>query len=386
MDFSLTETQEIFKSTAKKFFEQKCTVEALQAFENEEDRYSESLYKELADLGFLGLVIPEKYGGFDGSLMDLALVLEEAGYATLPSPFLSTLSFGVFPILKYGTEEQKKKLLPAMASGEITITGALSEGHVHYDLKNVQSVAEKVDGGYVLNGTKAFVPFARSSQHMLTLARVKGQKGTKEELIIFLVETNKKDIAIDPLKSIGPGSLYEVSFNDTFVSNENIVGDLHYSLEVTKDILQQATALQCVKMVGVLRKALELTSSYVKERKQFNVPIGSFQSVKHRLADMYTIVEGGYLATFQSISLLEENLDADKKIATAKAWLSKEGQKVLVGAHQLHGGMGVEVDYPLQFCFRHFKHMQLTLGTAPYHLQQIGKNLAAEKEVNVIRS
>src|SRR5699024_7122547 len=163
MEFSLNETQEMFKSTARKFFIEKCTLSNLRAFENESDKYSETLYKEIADLGFVGLIIPEEYGGVGGSLMDLALVLEEAGYATLPSPFFANLVYGTLPILKYGSEEQKQKLLPKIASGEIIISGAFSEPQVNYDYRHVNTVANKVDGSYKLSGSKLFVPFAKTA-------------------------------------------------------------------------------------------------------------------------------------------------------------------------------------------------------------------------------
>jgi len=377
MEFSLNETQEMFKSTARKFFIEKCTLSNLRAFENESDKYSETLYKEIADLGFVGLIIPEEYGGVGGSLMDLALVLEEAGYATLPSPFFANLVYGTLPILKYGSEEQKQKLLPKIASGEIIISGAFSEPQVNYDYRHVNTVANKVDGSYKLSGSKLFVPFAKTADYFLTLVRTNDSEvGSEAGLSLFLVENTPENVTVTDLPSISPDSIYEVEFIDANVSTEDLLGEVNEAWENTNEIIQTATGLQTIEMAGVLRKALDITTSYVKEREQFNVPIGSFQSVQHRLAEMYTIVEGGSLAAYQSITKIESGLSAEKEIAVAKSWLSKQGLFVLTGAHQLHGGMGVEMDYPLQFCYRQFKNMQLTLGSDTFHLQQIGKNIA----------
>lgn len=388
MDFALDEIQEEFKNTSQKFFEEKCTVADLRKFEASKNKFSSELYKELADMGFLGLVIPEKYGGFDGRLMDLAIVVEEAGRATLPSPFLSTISYGVLPILQYGTEEQKQQLLPLIAEGNLMVSDALSESQAHYDLKNVTAYAEKNSGGeYSLSGTKLFVPYASSSQYLLTLAKTSEVTGDDGEgLSLFLVKRDQRGIKTTPLDAIGTEGLFEVAFENVTLSDSDMLGQEGQGLALTEQILQTATALQCIEMTGLLRRTLDVTSEYVKDRMQFGRPIGSFQSVQHRLGDMYTVVEGGSLVAYHAIWRLDEGLPAENEVAIAKSWLGKEGHQVLTGAHQLHGGMGIDMDYPLQFCFRRFKSMQLNLGSAPNHLKQIGKTLSSTEEKTKIHS
>src|SRR5699024_2884377 len=233
------------KNTSQKFFEEKCTVADLRKFEASKNKFSSELYKELADMGFLGLVIPEKYGGFDGRLMDLAIVVEEAGRATLPSPFLSTITYGVLPILQYGTEEQKQELLPLIAEGNLMVSDALSESQAHYDLKNVTTYAEKNSGGgYSLSGTKLFVPYASSAQYLLTLAK------TPKGLSLFLVKGDQNGIKTTPLNSIGTEGLFEVAFENVTLSDSDMLGQEGQGLELTEYILQTATALQCVEMTG----------------------------------------------------------------------------------------------------------------------------------------
>lgn len=376
MEFSLSEVQEMFKSTARKFFKEKCTVSSLRASETS---FSPDLYKEITDLGFLGLLIPEEYGGAGGSLMDLALVIEEAGRAALPSPFVSTIMYGLIPILQYGTEKQKQELLPRIAQGELIFTGALSEQQAHYDLKHIRTSAAKTGGEYSLSGTKLFVPYAQSAHYMLTLARTTETHDRNDEgLSLFLIDSKQAGVSSSALSSIGSDQLFEVNFQNVQLSEISILGEGNNGWPLTQQIIQTATALQCIEMVGVLERALEVTNEYVKERVQFGRPIGTYQAVQHRLSDMFTIVEGGRLAAYHAISRLEAGLSAEKEISTAKTWLSKEGQHVLTGAHQLHGGMGIDMDYPLQFCFRRFKSMQVTLGSAPVHLEKIGKLLAPE--------
>lgn len=379
MEFALNEIQEEFKNIAHKFFKEKCTVSELRKFETSEESYSPALYKEIAELGFLGLIIPEEYGGAGGSLMDLALVAEEAGWASLPAPFLSTIVYGVIPLLESGSEAHKQELLPQIANGELIFSGAFSEPQAHYDLRYVTTSAKKKGDEYSLSGKKLFVPFAKSADYLLTLARTSNNReGTSEGLSLFLVKSGQPGTRSIPLPSIGPDRLYEVEFQDVSLSDENVLGDVNNGWSLSQKTIQMATAIQCVEMAGVLRRALEVTNEYVKERKQFNRAIGSYQSVQHRLSDMFTIVEGGRLAAYQAVWRLEAGLPAEREVAIAKAWLCKEGQNVLTGAHQLHGGMGIDLDYPLQFCFRRFKSLQLNLGTAPVHLKKISQSIGKQ--------
>lgn len=379
MDFALNEVQQVFKSTANKFFKEKCTVKALRDAEESEYSYSSSFYKEIADMGFLGLMIPEEYGGAGGSLMDVALVVEEAGAALFSSPYAATLAYGVIPILKFGREEQKRKLLPKIAEGKIIVTSAFAEPQAHYDFSYITTSAREEKGTYTLTGKKMFVPYAPNADYFLTLVRTReSASASSEGLSLFLVKTNQAGIQINILPTIGSDELYEVDFEGVTVTDEDLLGSINGGWELVQNTIELATALQCIELTGLLHRATQVTNEYVKERHQFKRPIGSFQSVQHRLADMYTIVEGGRLAAYHAISKLDEGFSAKTEVAIAKAFICKEGQKVLVGAHQLHGGMGIDMDYPLQFCFRRFKTMQLNLGPTQVHLKTVAKSLKKE--------
>jgi len=377
MDFALNEIQEVLKSTAQKFFKEKCGVTALRTAEASENQFSPSFYQEIANMGFLGLCIPEEFGGAGGNLVDLALIVEEAGAALFSSPFSSTLSYGVLPILQYGTLAQKSELLPKIAEGRLLVTGALSEPQAHYDLSYITAFAREEAGTYTLSGKKMFVPYANTADYFLTLARTENSAvPSSKGLSLFLVKGNQEGIRVNRLPSISSDGLYEVDFDGVTVTSADLLGNLDFGWEPVQKIVEVATALQCIELTGLLNRAVTLTNDYVKERHQFKRPIGSFQSVQHRLADMFTIVEGGRLAAYHAISKLNEGLSAKTESAIAKAFICKEGQKVMVGAHQLHGGMGIDLDYPLQFCFRRFKSMQLNLGPANVHLKTVANTLA----------
>ncbi|MGM9922742.1 MAG: acyl-CoA dehydrogenase family protein [Bacillus sp. (in: firmicutes)] len=379
MDFALNEIQEVFKSTAHKYFKEKCTVAALREAEGSENHYSPIFYKEIAEMGFIGLMIPEEYGGAGGSFMDLALVVEEAGAAVFPAPFASTLAYGVLPILQFGTEAQKRGLLPKIAEGKLIITGAFPEPQAHYDLMYVAAAARKEGDTYSLSGKKMFVPYAAAADYFLTLARTTDSiDASSEGLSLFLVKGDQAGVRINPLPAIGSDGLYEVDFEGVTVTDADLLGNVGQGWEAAQKIVELATALQCIELTGLLHRATQVTNEYVKERHQFNRPIGSFQSVQHRLADMYTIVEGSRLAAYHAVSKLDQGVSAEREVAIAKAFICKEGQKVLVGAHQLHGGMGIDIDYPLQFCFRRFKSMQVNLGPTNVHLKKVAASLSGK--------
>lgn len=371
MDFKLNDMQAEFKATARKFFTEKCTLEHLKSWEKEPSNFSTSLYAEIAELGFAGLVIPEQYGGFGGGLMDLALIVEETGNAMLQSPLLPTVAYGITPILQFGTEAQKQQLLPKIADGSVTVTAAISEPQAHYNLAFVEATAVTEGDHYNVNGKKLFVPFANSVDYFLIIVRTSGHAGEMTGLTALLIDRQSDGIDINSIPTISADGLCEVTFSNVMVSIENVIGTVGDGLVVAEQAIQIATGLQCIETTGILRRAVDLTADYVKERHQFNVPIGAFQSVQHRLSDMFTIVEGGSLASYYAFSKLTENKEATKELAIAKAWISMEGQKVVTGAHQLHGGMGLDYDYPLQFAFRRYKASQLLLGTPEVHLKKL---------------
>lgn len=382
MDFHLNDIQKEFKQTARKFFKEKCGIEELRALEENPQHYSEKLYNELVELGFVGLVVPEEYGGFGGEFLDLALVMEEAGWSLYQGPFFSTIVSGVKPVLAHGTHQQKAALLSAFADGTSTASYAIAEPQAHYKLEHLALDAALEEDKYVLNGTKLFVPFAKSVHKLFVVARTNQEElGTDAGLTVFLVDTDSQGIEITDIPTISADGLCEVRFNGVEVPKDRILGAANNGFQVARDMITFATALKSVEMTGVLSRAVDLTADYVKERHQFNVPIGSFQSVQHRMADMFTIVEGGRLAAFHAFSRLVEGKDAKDEVAIAKAWLSQEGQKVVTGAHQLHGGMGIDYDYPLQFCYRRFKGQQLEFGSSEIHLRNLGESLSVKQEV-----
>ena len=368
MDFALSAEQELLKKEARHFLETECPKSMVKKLEASELGYSPEMWKKMADLGWLGLILPEAYGGVGGSLLDLAVMLEEVGRTTAPSPIFSTMVMGVLPILEAGNEQQKKHLLPRVANGEVLLTMALAEPEADYQPQYLSTHAtHHKDGVFSITGTKLFVQNAHTANYLLVVARTGKVNAAGDGISIFIIDSDTSGVASTPLITIAADKQFEVMLDKVPCSNNDVLGGLNKGWPIVESTLRKATALQCVEMVGVAHKALELTASYAATRIQFARPIGSFQAVQHRLADMLTDVESARWLSYQAVWRLDKGLPAAKEVSIAKAWTSDACQRVVSGAHHIHGGVGFDVDYDLHYHFRWSKALELNLGSAPIH-------------------
>jgi alkylation response protein AidB-like acyl-CoA dehydrogenase len=368
VDFALSAEQELLKKEARHFLETECPKSMVKKLEASELGYSPEMWKKMADLGWLGLILPEAYGGVGGSLLDLAVMLEEVGRATAPSPIFSTMVMGVLPILEAGNEQQKKHLLPRVANGEVLLTMALAEPEADYQPQYLSTHAtHHKDGVFSITGTKLFVQNAHTANYLLVVARTGKVNAAGDGISIFIIDSDTSGVASTPLITIAADKQFEVMLDKVPCSNNDVLGGLNKGWPIVESTLRKATALQCVEMVGVAHKALELTAGYAATRIQFARPIGSFQAVQHRLADMLTDVESARWLSYQAVWRLDKGLPAAREVSIAKAWTSDACQRVVSGAHHIHGGVGFDVDYDLHYHFRWSKALELNLGSAPIH-------------------
>jgi alkylation response protein AidB-like acyl-CoA dehydrogenase len=368
MDFSLSAEQELMKGEMRHFLETECPKATVKKLEASEIGYSPEMWKKMAELGWLGLILPEAYGGVGGSLLDLAVLLEEVGRATAPSPIFNTIVMGVLPILEAGTDDQKKRLLTGVANGEILLTMAVAEPETDYQPQHMSTHAtHHKNGSFAINGTKLFVHNAHTADYLLVVAQTRTLSAGGDGISILIVDRKSPGIALTPLITIAADRQYEVAMDKVPCAAADILGGLNKGWPVVESTLRKATALQCVEMVGVAHKALELTASYAATRIQFARPIGSFQAVQHRLADMLTDVESARWLSYQAVWRLDRGLPSTREISIAKAWTSDACQRVVSGAHHIHGGVGFDVDYDLHHHFRWSKALELNLGSAPIH-------------------
>ena len=250
MDLAFSEEQEMLKKMAYDFLTDKFPKTAVKEIEESELGYSPEIWKEMAELGWIGLVFPEKYGGGGMKFLDLTMLLEEMGRACLPGPYFSTVVLGGLPILDAGSEEQKREYLPKIASGEAIFTLALTESSARYDAAAIKFSAAADKDAYILNGTKLFVPDANVADYMLVVARTSSGAEPEDGISIFIVDTRSPGISYTVLKTIANDKLCEVVFNQVSVPKENILGELDRGWGEVKKIIERAAVGKCCEMVG----------------------------------------------------------------------------------------------------------------------------------------
>lgn len=372
MKLTLTEEQEMLKKTARDFLADKCSKKFVKQMEESETGYSRELWQEMAELGWMGLAFPGKYGGGDMSFLDLAVLLEEMGRACLPGPFFSTAVLGGLPILDVGSEEQKQEYLPKLIRGEKILTLALTEpGYHNYDASSVTVEATRDDGNYIISGTKLFIPDAHIADCLLCVARTKPKNG----VTIFLADAKNPKINYTILKTIAGDKLCEVVFDQMPVPRANILGRLNQGWRAVQKIIQRAAVGKCCEIVGNIQRVLEMTVDYAKERKQFDRPIGSFQAIQHYCADMATDVDSARFSTYQAAWMLSEGLPCTKEVAIAKAWIGEASQRVFALAHQIHGAIGVTIEHDLHYYTRRAKAAELAFGDANFYREIVAREM-----------
>lgn len=367
MNFALTDEQELLRKEARHFLETECPKSLVRKLESSDLGYSPELWKKMAELGWLGLIIPAQYGGVGGTLVDLALLFEEVGRATFPSPLFSTVVLGVIPILEAGDEERKSQLLPRVTTGEAMLTMALTEPEADYISGSYRTRAVRRGNRFAVSGTKLFVQNAHTADYILVAARTGRANAVKGGLSIFVIDRQTRGMVLTPLVTIGGDKQFEVAFDGVASASNDLLGGLHNGWPIVQAMLRKAAAIRCVEMVGVAQKALEVTAAYASTRIQFSRPIGSFQAVQHRMADMMTDVEGARWLSYQAVWRLSATMPAEREVAIAKAWTSDACQRVTAGAQHIHGGVGMDLDYDLHFYFRWAKALELDFGSAPVH-------------------
>ena len=372
MNLTLTEEQEMLRKTARDFLTEKCSKKFVKQMEESETGYSRELWQEMAELGWMGMAFPGKYGGGDMSFLDLGVLLEEMGRACLTGPFFSTVVLGGLSILDIGSEEQKQEYLPELIRGEKIFTLALTElGYHNYDASAVRVEAVRDNGNYVISGTKLFVPDAHISDRLLCVVRTKPKSG----IAIFLADARNPRIKYTVLKTMAGDKLCEVVFDQVPVGRANILGSPNQGQSTVQRMMQRAAVGKCCELVGNIQRVLEMTVDYAKERKQFDRPIGSFQVIQHYCADMATDVDSARFSTYRAAWMLSEGLPCAREVAIAKAWIGEASQRVFALAHQIHGAIGVTVEHDLHYYTRRAKAADLAFGDADFYREVVSREM-----------
>ena len=375
MDLGFTEEQEMLRTSARDFLEKECPKTLVKEMAEDEKGYTPELWRKMAELGWMGLVVPEQYGGMEMSFLDLVVLLEEMGRACLPGPYISTVVLGGFAIQAAGNEEQKKELLPKIANGDLILSIALTEPSAKYDPASitVKAVPDKDD--YLISGTKLFVENAHIADHIVCVTRTKNGASPEEGITLFLVDGESQGITTTLLKTIAGDKQCEVIFDNVRVPKKNMLGELDKGWPVVERMLEQATVALCAQMVGGAQAALDMSVAYAKERVQFGRPIGSFQAIQHYCANMVTDVDGSKFITYEAAWKISEGLPATMEVSMAKAWVSEAYRRVTLLGHQIHGGIGFCMDHDMPLYFKRAKAAEPTFGDADWHRETVAREL-----------
>jgi alkylation response protein AidB-like acyl-CoA dehydrogenase len=371
MDFSFTEEQEAVRDLAKQIMEDKSTHERLKEIDSSEDRFDKSLWDEMAKANLLGIAVPEEAGGSGLGLIELALILEQAGRTTARVPLLASLVMGALPVAEFGTAEQRGQFLPSVASGELVMTAALVETGT--EPERPTTTARRDGSSWRLDGVKVCVPGGLLAGRMLVPA------ATGEDSIgIFILDPSAPGVRLERQDTTSGQPEARVELSGATVAGSDVLGDPSGGGPVLEWIVQRTTAGLCALAIGVCEEALRLTAEYTKTREQFDRPIATFQAVGQRAADAYIDTEAVRLTSWQATWRLAAGLPATEEVAVAKFWAADGGQRVVHAAQHLHGGIGVDRDYPLHRYFLLAKQLELTLGGATPQLLRLGALLASE--------
>ena len=374
MDFDFSEQQNMLKTMARDFLAETCNKNRVRELEADARGYDPEMLAKMVELGWTGLIFPEQYGGMGADLLDLVVLMEEMGRNITPGPFFSTIGLCAIPLLKYGTEAQKKKYLPAIAEGQNIWTLAFTEASGRFNPADIHCQASRNGNSYILNGEKWFVPFAHIAHYMLVFCRTSSGNGTAG-LTAFIVKAGSRGLKAELIPTIGGGGQCKVRLKNVKVTARDVLGGFNGGQRVFNYLSQRAAILQCAEVTGACQAVLDMSLAYAKDRVQFDKPIGSFMAIQHKLVDMLTDVEGLQYLVHYAAWLLSTGAKADMAVSLAKAKANEVYQQVCVEGVKIHGAIGFTMDHDIGCYYRRIKSAEFMLGDTEYHLEKVAAGM-----------
>ncbi len=373
MDFTLTEEQEAMRDLAERILTEQLPPERLRSLEESGSWFADDVWTDLAKAGLLGICLPEADGGGGFGLTEACLIAEQLGRRVAPVPYLSAVVGAGLAIAHYGTSAQRASYLPGLIDGSGIPAVALYEPSEVAVPRVPSTQATRSDNGWQLDGEKLFVVAADRASVLLVPART-----GEDSSVVLLVDPRADGVTLVADQAVSGEPQWAVRFDGVRLDDGAVLGAIDQGAEVVPWIADRMLAAICAMQVGVCEEALAITSRYVTTREQFGSKLGTFQAVGHRIADAYIDTEGIRLTALQAIWRLDAGVDASDELMVAKYWAAEGAQRVVHAAQHLHGGIGVDLDYPIHRYFRWAKVLELTLGGANPSLLRLGANLLAQ--------
>ena len=369
MDFGFSEEQEMLRESARHFLESECPMTYVRQMMEDETGYAEDQWQKMAELGWLGLIFPEQNGGSGLNIVDLTVVLEEMGRIVMPGPFFATVLLGGSAVEIGGNEEQKQAYLPRIIDGSLKATIAHLEESARWDEAGIQLSAREHKGSYSLSGTKLFVPDAHNAGLLVVPARTSGG------ITLFLVDAKNPGVTTRVLKTMDQTrKLCEVRFDAVEVAADAVLGELDQGWPLLERIVDRAKVGICAEMCGGAQRVLDMSVEYAKVREQFGKPIGSFQAIQHKCANMLVQVESAKSATYYAAWAVANGVDeAHLAACMAKAYGSDAFRMVSGEGIQIHGGIGFTWEHDMHLYFKRAKASEVTFGDATWNRELVAQ-------------
>lgn len=370
MEVLFDETEEMLRRSARVMLENESPPRLAREAESDPRGYSADLWAKIAELGWLGLALPEEQGGQGLGLTYLGIIAAELGRAVSPVPFHATM-MAAQTIAADGSTDQRNAILPGVARGDTVLTWAFTEEDPRLLPEAIRLQARAEGDGFILNGVKRFVEYGNSADACVVVARTGAGSTGADGISLLLVDLKTPAIGWSQYNTIAKESIGELTFNDVHVPAANLIGPLHGGWPATVGMLDRGVALLCAQMAGASRKALELAVDYAKHRTAFGRPVGAFQTIAHTCANMLISVEGAELLSYEALWRLENGLPAEAEVSQAKAFCSEECMAVVRNANVIHGGLAMTSELNLNLWFRRVATWATRLGTAPEHRARV---------------
>ena len=374
MNFDPTEEQRLLAATIARFVERDYAFDARKRIVASPDGHSRDAWKKMAELGLLGLPLPVEYGGFGGGAVDTMGVMEAIGDALIVEPYLATIGLGAQFVVDGGTAAQKQRIVPAIVDGTLRMAFAQTEAGARYNLAHVTTRARKTaDGDYVIDGEKRVVVHGPCADLLVVSARTSGEGADPHGIGAFLVDTKAAGVSMRSCRTIDELRAADIGFDHVRVAADALLGNDHDGVALIEKVVDHATALVCAEAVGAIKYANDATLDYLKARKQFGVPIGTFQALQHRMVDM--VIDFEQARSMASLACAAVDTDTDsaarkRTVSAAKIRIADACRHVSQEAVQLHGGMGMSEELKISHTFRRLTMIAQQFGDADHHLER----------------
>jgi len=376
MNFDTSEEQQLFAASVARFVEREYTFEIRRRIVASADGFSDDVWQAMAGIGLLGLPLPAAHGGLGGGAMDAVGVMEAIGDALIVEPWLATVALGAQLVARGGSDEQRQRMLPAVAQGLQKLAFAYAEPGTRYTLAHVAARAHANGTGYVISGVKQAVAHAAAADQLVVSVRTKGSDTDADGISLLVVPRNAPGLTVRPLRMLDGTRAADVVFDDVRVPADALVGVPDRALPLIEDVVDFATALVCAEAAGAIRSANEATLDYLKTRKQFGVAIGSFQALQHRMVDM--VIEYEQATSMASLACSAVDTERDPRarsriVSAAKVRIADACRRVSQESIQLHGGMGMSDELKVSHTFRRLTAIAQQFGDADHHLERFAR-------------